>query len=969
MSADKLQIVKRIASGGMAELFLARQQGLSGVEKLVVVKQVLPQYHRKPEFVRMFEDEARINALLQHPNLVQMFELGNRDGMPFLTLEFLHGEDVRGIYRALRERGASMKLTHAINIVIGVCAGLHYAHELRGLDGQMLNVVHRDISPQNVVVTFSGGVKVVDFGIARADNRRNETRSSVLKGKIAYMAPEQIRNDKIDRRADVYAVGVLLYEMTTGQRPYRSGHEVALMRAVLEDEVPPPRKVLPGYPPPLEAIVLRALQKDPKARYQSAQELQSALEEFARSTGLLLSNVPLSKFMGELFGDREDLYRQVLAGTRSVDELNLEAQIGGATETPEPDSGESSAPGALSPLHAAPVDESLPIPEPVAEGEHYEVERLGEVQIVRLSGKLNEKFAGAALARVLKGAVVMDVSKVERVTSFGVREWLQFLSAIETAVAPLYYVGCSEAFVNQLSMVRRFMGPGEVLSFQAPHHCRTCDRLVPLLVDVATHATVLAKPALPPCTCPGCGRPADFDDDVSAYLAFGPKPPARPLAPAIARVVRWLNDRAADVKSGGEPKAESIEKVLEPTCTRIRVKGIMTAGARWSKVFDGLEGDVVLDLTQVESHGDTAVRELTRALSDLGPETTSLKVLGARPPMATALAAVGKAKVESIMLDAPCTRCGDARPRLVELPLQAPVKCSACGVELDVGPLDWLQKSAPATVSPPVPAPEPVAAPVVTPATSSSPRALFIVIATALGGLLLGALGLHFWPAPRPVGPMGEGPSGDASTEVPSTLPAWALAPASLQREATKWVLLARGQGADAEHATQAAQAFAAHELALAFEESSSPLAHSVLKQARAHANTPGARVEPPPPTERAIAHTPQGVEVALRFELPTEQVTQLTGQVTRETHWRGVTFLTAPRDLAAAGGLLVLASDDGSPGLQAGLRPGDLALEFNGLAIHSVDDFDREVAPLADKPVTVKVLAAGVSRSLHVGP
>jgi serine/threonine protein kinase len=341
----KYDILRRIAKGGMAEIFLARASGIEGFEKLVVVKRILPELAANREFVQMFLDEARIAATLHHSNIVQVYDIGEVDGAYFFSMEYLHGEDVRRIMRAAEGRDEKLPIEHALNIVIGICAGLHYAHERRGSDGQPLNIVHRDVSPHNVAVTYDGGVKVVDFGIAKAAHRLTETRHGTLKGKVQYMSPEQCEADPVDRRSDVFAIAIMLWELTTGERLYSGRSELAIMKQVTERDAPRPSVVAHGYPAELEKIVMKGLMRSANDRYQTAEELQLALEEFARERRLALSAVGLARYLRELFGAKVDawsaasregnaaLTRFVLTGfperDRDNDDEDTEADLGG----------------------------------------------------------------------------------------------------------------------------------------------------------------------------------------------------------------------------------------------------------------------------------------------------------------------------------------------------------------------------------------------------------------------------------------------------------------------------------------------------------------------------------------------------------------------------------------------------------------------------------------------------------------
>ena len=298
-------LVRKLATGGMAELFLAIQRSVGGFEKLTVIKRILPSMNHDQAFIEMLLHEARIAATLSHPNVVQVFDLGMVDGAYFIAMEHVHGEDLRSVVRQMKSGNAiEFPLEHALSIVLGVCAGLAYAHEKRDLNGAPLNIVHRDISPQNVILTFSGDVKVVDFGIAKSDAQSgDDTESGRLKGKVPYMSPEQARGETVDWRSDIFAAGVILFELTTGRRLFKTSSEYETLKLICDREYPLPSRIRPGYPPVLEAIVMRALAKNRDERWQSAREMQGALEEFVREGRIGASRTGLSNFMGSLFKD------------------------------------------------------------------------------------------------------------------------------------------------------------------------------------------------------------------------------------------------------------------------------------------------------------------------------------------------------------------------------------------------------------------------------------------------------------------------------------------------------------------------------------------------------------------------------------------------------------------------------------------------------------------------------------------
>jgi serine/threonine-protein kinase len=290
-------IVKRLAAGGMAELFLAVKQGPEGFEKPVVIKRILPEYAQEAEFVAMFLDEARLLASLSHPNIVAVDELGEQDGEYFFAMEYVNGLNLRELRDLCRVVKVALPLEHVLTILCGAAAGLHYAHERKDEDGRSLDIVHRDVSPQNVLVSFDGAVKLVDFGVARSSEARAHTEAGQIKGKIGYMSPEQCRNRPLDRRSDVFSLGALLYEMTTGTRLYVGENDFVVLEKTAHGRFDPPSRVIAKYPRELELIVLRALALSPEDRYPNCRALSRDLEAFAKKCGMVLSNAGLSEFV------------------------------------------------------------------------------------------------------------------------------------------------------------------------------------------------------------------------------------------------------------------------------------------------------------------------------------------------------------------------------------------------------------------------------------------------------------------------------------------------------------------------------------------------------------------------------------------------------------------------------------------------------------------------------------------------
>jgi len=279
----RYQIIGRLATGGMAEVYLALSGDLPGFRTLVVVKRILPHLASNAQFIRMFLDEARLAALLDHPNIVRIVEVGHDGEDYFLVMELVQGKPLSAVLRkAAREhRPPSPALT--AYLISQAASGLAYAHTLTDGEGRPLGVVHRDVSPQNVLISFEGAVKMIDFGVARAFGRVAHTSPGGLKGKIDYMSPEQASAEEVDHRADVFALGVVLWEALTGRRLFRRETELATMRAIVDDPIPHPSEIAPTIPIELDQIVMRALRKRKDARYATANEMAVALETFAFS--------------------------------------------------------------------------------------------------------------------------------------------------------------------------------------------------------------------------------------------------------------------------------------------------------------------------------------------------------------------------------------------------------------------------------------------------------------------------------------------------------------------------------------------------------------------------------------------------------------------------------------------------------------------------------------------------------------
>ncbi|MGA9519989.1 MAG: serine/threonine-protein kinase [Myxococcaceae bacterium] len=297
----RYQLLRKLATGGMGEVFLARQKGAGGFEKLLVVKRVLPHLAEDQEFVDMFFDEARIAAALNHPNIAQIYDLGDVDGTFYLAMEFVQGDSLWGVNERANAEVGGMPLALKCRVISDAAAGLDFAHRARTASGRPLGLIHRDVSPQNILVGFNGAVKLIDFGVAKASNKLSNTATGTIKGKYAYMSPEQARGQDLDHRSDIFGLAVVFYEVLTSSRLFKRESDMATLKAVVGANIPPPSTVTKGIPKRLDEIVLKALARNREERYQTAGELQLAIEDFLVQERLSGTSAHLSAFIQSLF--------------------------------------------------------------------------------------------------------------------------------------------------------------------------------------------------------------------------------------------------------------------------------------------------------------------------------------------------------------------------------------------------------------------------------------------------------------------------------------------------------------------------------------------------------------------------------------------------------------------------------------------------------------------------------------------
>ena len=290
-------LLERVSVGGMAEVYKAKEYGVDGFERTVAVKRILPHVAEDDEFIAMFKDEAKIAVQLAHGNIAQIYNLGNENESFYIALEYIAGRDLRAIFQKGQQAGKPMPVPQVCYVIMKICEGLDYAHNKKDKYQRPLSIIHRDVSPPNILVSYEGEVKLIDFGVAKAAGRASRTQAGILKGKFGYMSPEQVRGMPLDRRSDVFSVGVVLFETLTGTRLFQAETDFATLEKVRAVEVPRPTSLNPDIPKPLENIMYKALAREPETRYQSSIELHDELQAFMFAQGMFYSRKDLAGWM------------------------------------------------------------------------------------------------------------------------------------------------------------------------------------------------------------------------------------------------------------------------------------------------------------------------------------------------------------------------------------------------------------------------------------------------------------------------------------------------------------------------------------------------------------------------------------------------------------------------------------------------------------------------------------------------
>jgi serine/threonine-protein kinase len=339
---QRYRVIEKLASGGMAEVFRAESAGLEGFKKQVAIKRVLPHLSEKKKFISMFLDEARLSAHLSHSNCVQVFDIGVGDNAYFIVMEYVDGADLKAVLETLKKQGRELPVEEAVFICIKICEGLCYAHELTDHEGRPFAVVHRDVSPPNVLMTKHGEIKIVDFGLAKASSQLEKSEPGIIKGKFSYLSPEAALGKDVDHRTDIFALGIILWEMLSGRRLFLGDTDFATVKLVQQAAIPPLTKINAQVTPDLERIVGKALARDPAQRYQSARDLAVALNDFLYRYGKSVGSFKIATLVQSTIRDKQKsrplqhsiigtMIEEALFEFTSLQEADVVAQGAGGT--------------------------------------------------------------------------------------------------------------------------------------------------------------------------------------------------------------------------------------------------------------------------------------------------------------------------------------------------------------------------------------------------------------------------------------------------------------------------------------------------------------------------------------------------------------------------------------------------------------------------------------------------------------
>ena len=642
------ELLERIGEGGMAEVYLCIKQGLPGIRNFYAVKVTKQTNAQDDRLSRMFLDEARVMASIRHPNLVALHDVLIHEGQYLIVMEYLKGVDARRLLRpSSQERRAPLPAAIAVNMIHQACAGLHHSHTAKSIDGAELRLVHRDISPHNLFVTFDGFVKILDFGIAKSTLQHEETEQGVLKGKISYLSPEQCAmNGMIDKRADVYALGVVLYEFLTGARPFEGRSEIQILQLILQGAASPPTSYVPQLPQALSEVVMRAIAVRPEDRYQDCEALAEALAKVAKQQGWSLSERRLAAYMDETQQEHKaSLEAKLLMWlTSSTHEHDGQDDIKVSFE----DTGKrrvSLGQDCMGTLH-----------------------KVGGVVGCAISGQIRETFEMGPLLEHAKGErLVLDLAEVHRVTSFGIRQWLVMLPELQRRFEVIYLSRVSGAMTNQIVTIPAMTQDLKLLSLMAPFRCSSCAHLVEVPIRAQEDIPRVIR-------CERCGAQASSFDEDELYLSplsLGVRPEE-----SIAKLLDEL-----ERVTPRDAELAAVEKNVTPSHTEIKLSGDVSLHTRWDRLLAGVEGELRVHFAPGAQLPQESWRRLDAMLRRLeGDVTTTLWgfPLDSMEQLSSSL--LGDERIKSVLWSSACSACSQVEHREWKLVDQeAAAICRRCG--------------------------------------------------------------------------------------------------------------------------------------------------------------------------------------------------------------------------------------------------------------------------------------------------
>lgn len=641
------ELLEVIGEGGMANVYLGIKRSISNIRSFYAVKVIKPMHAQNDRFIKMFIDEAKVLTTIQHPNLVILHDIIEHDRDYAIVMEYLQGVDCRRLLKTQGKKAEGLGVHIAANIVAQACAGLHQAHQAMTYDGKPLNLVHRDISPHNLMVTFNGYVKVLDFGIAKSEIGSEETKTGILKGKIHYFSPEQCNPDLvIDRRTDVFALGIVFYELLTGQRPFRGHNELQIIQSILFADVVSPRKLRPEIPESVAQIVLKALSHEPDERFLSCDEMRSALIAVGREQGWDMSERALAAFM-------QTEHEQMRA--------HMESRL-------------------KDHVHAADISEQeLLIP---VEQTQEKTISLGPDCIAQfvsrdefsgfvLNGQIKENMDFAPLMDHARGKVVLHLEQISRLTSFGIRHWLTQLPALLAKVEDVYLTRVSMPIVNQLVMIPSMMQGVKVISLMAPFRCASCTHSFTSEIFASDYNAGALESSTP---CPECSSLTTIFDEDDSYLA--PIVEGVTVSSKLMKFLEKLSQCRAE-----EQEQAPVEKRITEAGTEVYIhQG--SPQLRWDRLLAGVDGKLLICFgASVEAKGGW-LTPLSEAIEKLDRSCkVSIERLPVEDPDKISVWFDQLDGLSSAQIHSSCEHCGERSSRTWQLDADAQsasAKCQAC---------------------------------------------------------------------------------------------------------------------------------------------------------------------------------------------------------------------------------------------------------------------------------------------------